>query len=47
MSRLDAMRQIGVVETYYRWRNKYGRLGMLKFNGVPKEHFRLYLKAYE
>ncbi|SHF01989.1 Transposase [Ruegeria intermedia] len=29
MSRLDAIRQIGVVEqTYYRWRKKYGRMGV-------------------
>ncbi|WP_171180528.1 transposase [Ruegeria sp. HKCCD8929] len=30
MSRLDAIRQIGVVEqTYYRWRKKYGGMGIL------------------
>ena len=29
MSRLDAIRQIGVVEqTYYRWRNQYGGMGL-------------------
>ena len=29
MSRLDAIRQIGVVEqTYYRWRKKYGGMGV-------------------
>ena len=29
MARLDAIRQIGVVEqTYYRWRNQYGRIGL-------------------
>ena len=29
MSRLDAMRQIGVVEqTYYRWRKQYGGMGI-------------------
>ena len=29
MSRLDAIRQIGVVEqTYYRWRKQYGRMGV-------------------
>ena len=28
MSRLDAIRQIGVVEqTYYRWRKQYGGMG--------------------
>ena len=28
MSRLDAIRQIGVVEqTYYRWKKKYGGMG--------------------
>jgi transposase-like protein len=29
MSRLDATRQIGVVEqTYYRWRKQYGGMGI-------------------
>ena len=29
MSRLDAMRRIGVVEqTYYRWRKQYGGMGL-------------------
>ncbi len=29
MSRLDAIRQIGVVEqTYYRWRKRYGGMGV-------------------
>ena len=29
MFRLDAMRQIGVVEqTYYRWRKQYGRMSV-------------------
>lgn len=29
MSRLDAIRKIGVVEqTYYRWRQKYGGMGV-------------------
>ena len=29
MVRLDAIRQIGVVEqTYYRWRNQYGGMGI-------------------
>ena len=29
MSRLDAIRQIGVVEqTYYRWRKRYGGIGV-------------------
>ena len=29
MSRLDAIRQIGVVEqTYYRWRKQYGRMSV-------------------
>jgi len=29
MSRLDAIRQIGVVEqTYYRWRKQYGGMGV-------------------
>ena len=29
MSRLDAIRQIGVVEqTYYRWRKKYGGMSV-------------------
>jgi hypothetical protein len=31
MSRLDAIRQIGVVEqTYYRWRKQYGGMGIDK-----------------
>ena len=30
MPRLDAIRQIGVVEqTYYRWRKQYGGMGVL------------------
>ena len=38
MSRLDAIRQIGVVEqTYYRWRKKYGGMGLDQL----KEHKRL------
>ena len=29
MARLDAIKQIGVVEqTYYRWRNQYGGMGL-------------------
>ena len=29
MSRLDAIRQIGVVaQTYYRWRKQYGGMGV-------------------
>ena len=29
MSRMDAIRQIGVVEqTYYRWRKQYGGMGI-------------------
>ena len=29
MSRLDAIRRIGVVEqTYYRWRKQYGEMGL-------------------
>jgi transposase len=30
MARLDAIRQIGVVEqTYYRWRKQYGGMGVV------------------
>ena len=42
MSRLDAIRQIGVVEqTYYRWRKQYGGMGVdqlkeLKRPQVPR-----------
>ena len=28
MSRLDAIRQIGVEQTYYRWRKQYGGMGV-------------------
>ena len=35
MSRLDAIRQIGVVEqTYYRWRKQYGGMGLCCTNTV-------------
>ena len=35
MSRLDAIRQIGVVEqTYYRWRKQYGGMGVDQLNNL-------------
>ena len=45
MSRLDAIRQIGVVEqTYYRWRKQYGGMGVDQLKGLKslqKENERL------
>ena len=45
MSRLDAIRQIGVVEqTYYRWRKQYGGMGvdqLKELNRLQKENERL------
>ncbi len=45
MSRLDAIRQIGVVEqTYYRWRKKYGGMGvdqLKELRRLQKENERL------
>ena len=45
MSRLDAIRQIGVVEqTYYRWKKKYGEMGtdqLKEFKRLQKENERL------
>ena len=45
MSRLDAIRQIGVVEqTYYRWRKQYGRMGvdqLKELKRLQKENDRL------
>ena len=36
MSRLDAIRQIGVVEqTYYRWRKQYGRRSIERTEETP------------
>ena len=38
MSRLDAIRQIGVVEqTYYRWRKRYGALGVDQLKELVNE----------
>ena len=38
MSRLDAIRQIGVVEqTYYRWRKQYGGMGVDQLKGVVRQ----------
>ena len=35
MARLDAIRQIGVVEqTYYRWRKQYGGMGRRSIEGT-------------
>ena len=37
MSRLDAIRQIGVVEqTYYRWRKQYGGMGVDQFKELKR-----------
>ena len=45
MSRLDAIRQIGVVEqTYYRWRKQYGGMGvdqLKELKRLQKENHRL------
>lgn len=45
MSRLDAIRQIGVVEqTYYRWKKKYGGMGtdqLKELKRLQKENERL------
>ena len=45
MPRLDAIRQIGVVEqTYYRWRKKYGGMGvdqLKELKRLQKENERL------
>ena len=45
MSRLDAIRQIGVVEqTYYRWRKKFGGMGvdqLKELKRLQKENERL------
>ncbi len=45
MSRLDAIRQIGVVEqTYYRWRKRYGGMGvdqLKELKRIQKENERL------
>ena len=45
MSRLDAITQIGVVEqTYYRWRKKYGGMGidqLKELKRLQKENERL------
>tara|TARA_B100000700_G_scaffold27348_1_gene26229 strand:- start:764 stop:1042 length:279 start_codon:yes stop_codon:yes gene_type:complete len=45
MSRLDAIRQIGVVEqTYYRWRKQYGGMGvdqLKELKHLQKENERL------
>ena len=45
MSRLDAIRQIGVVEqTYYRWRKQYGGMGvdqLKEIKRLQKENERL------
>ena len=40
MSRLDAIRQIGVVEqTYYRWRKQYGGMGLDQLKEAAKGNF--------
>ena len=40
MSRLDAIRQIGVVEqTYYRWRKQYGGMGVDQLKEAARGNF--------
>ncbi len=45
MSRLDAIRQVGIVEqTYYRWRKQYGGMGveqLKKLKRLQKENEQL------
>ena len=37
MARIDAIRQIGVVEqTYYRWRKQYGGMGTAQFKELKR-----------
>ena len=37
MSRLDAIRRIGIVEqTYYRWRKQYGGMGVDQFKELKR-----------
>ena len=39
MFRLDAIRQIGVVEqTYYRWRKQYGGMGIDQLKELKRLH---------
>ena len=39
MPRLDAIRQIGVVEqTYYRWRKQYGGMGVDQLKELKRLH---------
>lgn len=39
MARLDAIRQIGVVEqTYYRWRKQYGGMGVDQWKELKRLH---------
>jgi len=51
MSRLDAIRQIGVVEqTYYRWRKQYGGMGvdqLKELKRLQKENERLRRALYQ
>ena len=48
MSRLDAIRKIGVVEqTYYRWRKQYGGMGteqLKRLKALEKENARLKIR---
>ena len=42
VSRLDAIRQIGVVEqTYYRWRKQFGGMGVDQLKRLQKENEQL------
>jgi len=39
MSRLDAIRQVGIVEqTYYRWRKQYGGMGIDQLKELKRLH---------
>ena len=39
MSRLDAIRQMGIVEqTYYRWRKQYGGMGIDQLKELKRLH---------
>ena len=39
MSRLDAIRQMGIVEqTYYRWREQYGGMGIDQLKELKRLH---------
>jgi len=50
MARIDAIREIGVVEqTYYRWRKLYGGMGrdQVKELNVSKKRMNAYAERYQ